>query len=175
MTILPIPNCDGYFADNEGNIYCNRPFGAGKKCTELRKLKPFIQSSGRYYKVSVMFGDKRKDQRIHRLICITFNGLPPFRNATVSHKDGNWKNNRPENLEWKSQKDNLKMKLQHGTDDIGIKNTRSSIKSELQLKQIRKLLKLGNTHSSIAKKFGIGREIVTLIKSGKRYKNQGLI
>lgn len=50
---------------------------------------------------------KRKTYRVHRLVCEAFHGPPPFPGAVVMHMDENSMNNRAENLEWGSQKENL--------------------------------------------------------------------
>lgn len=47
--------------------------------------------------------------KVHRLVCEAFHGIPPFPDAVVIHLDENAHNNRPENLKWGSQKENLNM------------------------------------------------------------------
>lgn len=50
---------------------------------------------------------KGKNYKIHRLVCEAFNGAQPFENAVVMHLDENAANNRPSNLKWGTQKENL--------------------------------------------------------------------
>jgi hypothetical protein len=45
--------------------------------------------------------------KIHRLIAEAFHGAPPFEGAVVMHVDENAANNRPDNLRWGTQKENL--------------------------------------------------------------------
>jgi hypothetical protein len=45
--------------------------------------------------------------KIARLIAEAFHGPPPFDDAVVMHLDENAVNNRPENLKWGTQKENL--------------------------------------------------------------------
>lgn len=45
--------------------------------------------------------------KIHQAICEAFHGPKPFPAARVLHKDENAHNNRPENLRWGTQKENL--------------------------------------------------------------------
>jgi hypothetical protein len=45
--------------------------------------------------------------KIHQLICAAFHGPKPFPKAVVIHLDENGLNNRPENLKWGTQKENL--------------------------------------------------------------------
>ena len=47
--------------------------------------------------------------KIHRLVCEAFHGAPPFEKAVVIHIDENSHNNKPENLKWGTQKENLNM------------------------------------------------------------------
>lgn len=47
--------------------------------------------------------------KIHRAVCEAFHGPPPFERAVVIHLDENAHNNRPENLKWGTQKENLNM------------------------------------------------------------------
>ena len=45
--------------------------------------------------------------KIHQAVCEAFHGPKPFEKAVVIHKDENALNNRPENLKWGTQKENL--------------------------------------------------------------------
>jgi hypothetical protein len=81
----------------------------------------------RNYKTKPTYGGKRKatktarheymgyyskffgNLKVHRLVCEAFHGPPPFPNAVVIHLDENALNNRPENLKWGTQKENLNM------------------------------------------------------------------
>jgi hypothetical protein len=49
------------------------------------------------------------NMKIHRLVCEAFHGLAPFPNAVVIHNDEDATNNRPDNLKWGTQKENLNM------------------------------------------------------------------
>lgn len=50
---------------------------------------------------------KGKTYKVHRLICEAFHGPPPFEGAVCMHLDENSRNNRPGNLKWGTQKENL--------------------------------------------------------------------
>ena len=169
MILKPIPNAPGYYAGEDGNIYGNLPIGKSK-IGKLRQLKPGIQSTGKYYVVSVKKDGIRKTHRVHRLICETFHGTPSDTKLTVSHLDGNWKNNIPSNLKWESYSDNLNHKKEHGTDDNGYKNSRAKINKE-QLLLIRKLLSEKElTHKQIGNIFNVSRVFITKIANRYRYK-----
>ena len=48
-----------------------------------------------------------KNHRISRLVCEAFHGPAPFPRAVVLHEDDDETNNKPENLSWGTQKQNL--------------------------------------------------------------------
>ena len=50
---------------------------------------------------------KGKTYRVSRLVCEAFHGPPPFPRAVAMHLDDDTTNNRPENLRWGTQKENL--------------------------------------------------------------------
>lgn len=45
--------------------------------------------------------------KVHQAVCEAFHGPKPFPEAVVIHRDENGLNNRPENLRWGTQKENL--------------------------------------------------------------------
>ena len=59
---------------------------------------------GRYI---IRWGRARKTLKVARLVCEAFNGPPPFPRAVAMHGDENSRNNRADNLEWGTQKQNL--------------------------------------------------------------------
>ena len=50
---------------------------------------------------------KKKTYKSHRLICEAFNGAPTDEKNVCMHLDEDARNNRPENLAWGTQKENL--------------------------------------------------------------------
>lgn len=94
----PIPSFAAYEASSFGRLK-RRISGKG---TEIGKiLKPSIRKDG-YLQVSL----HRKNKLIHYLICETFNGKKPTAKHQCNHKDGDRKNNIPENLEWVTSSEN---------------------------------------------------------------------
>lgn len=49
-----------------------------------------------------------KTNYVHRLVATAFLGEPPFEGAVVNHKDFDTRNNTAENLEWVTQRDNVR-------------------------------------------------------------------
>jgi hypothetical protein len=59
------------------------------------------------YRMILRIGGLGKTFKIARLVCEAFHGPAPFERAVVMHLDDNPGNNRPENLKWGTQKENL--------------------------------------------------------------------
>lgn len=53
-----------------------------------------------------------KDFKVARLVAMAFHGIPQD-GMTVNHINGNWEDNRPENLEWLTMRDNIKHAREH--------------------------------------------------------------
>ena len=82
------------------------------------RLVPFTGRNGRVYGGSPQTGcdrgnakltvcHRRKQYAVHRLVCLAFNGPPPPGATVCMHLDENYRNNRPENLAWGTQRENL--------------------------------------------------------------------
>lgn len=105
----PIPGYEFYEASSEGRIRSvrhyvrcgryNAPLGRGGHI-----LKPTLNHHGYEY-VSICCGGKSKKITVHRLVAMAF--LPnPDNLPAVNHKDETRTNNRPDNLEWCTNKYN---------------------------------------------------------------------
>jgi hypothetical protein len=58
-----------------------------------------------YRRMIILF--RRKSYRVHRLVCEAFHGPCPEDATLVMHENEDSLDNRPENLRWATQKDNL--------------------------------------------------------------------
>lgn len=54
-------------------------------------------------------GPRQQPRKVHQLVCEAFHGPKPFPESVVLHLDEDAMNNRPENLRWGTQKENLNM------------------------------------------------------------------
>lgn len=165
----PIDGYDGlYEISNRGQV-CSA-YGKGKI------LKPMLSNSG-YERVDLFKNKKRKQFSIHRLVAEAFVKNPtdkPF----VNHKDENKTNNRAENLEWVTHKENcnygtaISRRLLH-TDYSKMKRNR---KNQIQAcsKPISQFLKDGtfvrnwNSASECSRETGISISGIRMVVSGKR-------
>ena len=113
-TIKHIANIPGALARSDGKI-------------KLPEAKAAMPNGGeRVYKTKWVLGGRRKSSKtarheyygvlyrgknykIHRLICEAFHGPAPEGKPVVLHLNENALDNRPENLRWGTQKENLNM------------------------------------------------------------------
>lgn len=105
--IKAIDGFEGYFADSEGFILSSRRSGSNRMDFPLKKLKAYWSGGKKtkHLKVS-LYKNKNKTKRyVHQLVLETF--VPkPFSNAIVRHKNDIQSNNKLDNLEWGSARDN---------------------------------------------------------------------
>lgn len=122
--IKPIPDFKGYYISNAGKVYCNLGKGNRNKdnTVDLYEIKPRLTNKGyvRIYARQTSTG-KRKDLYIHRLVAQIFIDNPNNKKY-VNHINCVRNDNRVENLEWCTAKENTYQteKLKHIIrDDTG--------------------------------------------------------
>ncbi|NOD65778.1 HNH endonuclease signature motif containing protein [Ruegeria sp. HKCCD6109] len=114
-----VPSEPGVLASSHGRILqapCNAPLENGG--FRSYKTKPRVgsvckshkQARHQYYNIMLRRygeGNRQAPRKVHQLVCEAFHGPKPFEGAVVIHKDENALNNRPENLRWGTQKENM--------------------------------------------------------------------
>lgn len=105
----PIKDFDGYFISDDGKVYCNLGKGNRRndKTTDLYEINPRPTKNG-YMRVYCrqMSTGKRKDLYVHRLVAKYFIPNPDNKNV-VNHKNCQRDDNRVENLEWCTTRENV--------------------------------------------------------------------
>ena len=111
----PIASQPGMMASSWGRVLlperiAQMPYGGWRTYTPTptygSKRRATKTARHEYYG---FFQRDRGSLKIHRLICEAFHGPSPFPKAVVIHLDEDALNNKPENLKWGTQKDNLNM------------------------------------------------------------------
>jgi len=115
--LLPIPNCEGYYASSDGLIYSTvtvgrypRTDGPLKKLIEIPSSRPYLR---------VNTGRGKED--IHALVLEAFVGPRPS-GMHCRHLDGNPHNNAIDNLKWGTVQENQVDRERHGTGNQGSRN-----------------------------------------------------
>ena len=111
----PVPSKPGIKASSWGRVQlpasnAGMPNGSERsyhpKPTYGYKMKASKTARHMYFGLA---NRKFGNMKIHRLVCEAFHGPAPFSRAVVIHLDEDALNNRPENLRWGTQKENLNM------------------------------------------------------------------
>lgn len=128
-----------------------------------------------YQNVSIIYNDKsRKTKQVHRLILETFSPIDNMSEMQVNHIDGNKANNKLENLEWVTPKENthhaIQNNLREPKDQSGDKNHMAKLNNE-KVKKIKELISEGNKDKDIAEMFGVSRTTINGIRNNKSWKH----
>jgi hypothetical protein len=111
----PVPSCPGTLASSEGMVLFppkSAPLHHGGYRHYITKPTKGAIRRAKKAAAHVYYGAYHKDYgnvKIHQMICEAFHGPKPFPEAVVIHKDENGLNNKPGNLKWGTQKENLNM------------------------------------------------------------------
>jgi hypothetical protein len=168
-----IPDFNGYFAGESGDIYSMMPNGGycgrgAKPPTVPRLLKPSKDCKG-YLFVGLCKDGKRFARKVHRLILETFVSPRP-KGMEGCHNDGNKRNNSLSNLRWDTSKNNQADKKIHGTSSNGEKNGLSKL-NEMQVRVIRRYCEMYGygSQTEMAKVFGVNRPNISDIVNRKSW------
>lgn len=113
----PIPEYEGlYDASSWGRIRSSPGKATSSARFEKRVWQSRIMKTKRPYtnkrpnrRVTLWKDGVARDYLVSRLVCMAFHGLPSSPDMTVNHIDGNWENDNPDNLEWVTRSENIKL------------------------------------------------------------------
>lgn len=111
----PVPSLPGVMASSEGRLLLPPRHGAlpngGYRVYAPEPVEGVIAKAATdaSHEYCSYFARHFGNIKVHRAVCEAFHGPAPFAGAVVIHLDENALNNRPENLKWGTQKENLNM------------------------------------------------------------------
>lgn len=164
---------------HEGN-YQVSSFGRVRSVARLKTFKdgrrPYWihdrilkQGVGNYLFVGLRKGNECPRYNVHVLVLGAFVGPPPI-GMECRHLDGNWQNNRLDNLCWGTAAENSKDKVRHGTVPRGSNAPHSKL-TKSQVLSIRRRYQEGATQKALAKRYKIHQVTVSEIVTRKIWKH----
>ena len=143
-----------YMVSNLGRVKSLCGFNGHEYVKREKILNPYKQKAGKNYYRSVVKLSKdgnRKDFKAHRLVAAAFIPNPELK-SNINHIDGNPLNNRVDNLEWCTQKENVI----HAIDtDLSVR-----VIDTIDRETIVDFLNNGHTYDEIASLLGIAKGTV---------------
>jgi hypothetical protein len=152
-----------YSVNESGDVFST-------KFNKVRKLKPFKHPKG-YLLIDIWNDNQRKQMLVHRLIAETFISNPQNK-PEVNHKNGIKSDNRVQNLEWNTPKENMNHAKSTGLWNIGGEN---HYRAKLTKEQVLEIRKLHSTKTfnqrKLAKMFDVGIPQISNIVNKKYWKD----
>lgn len=155
-TWAAIKDFEGYEVSSLGNVR--------SACGRHRKLS--TKANG-YLQVTLKNKERSRNFYVHRLVASAF--LPvanPY--FDVNHKDGVRNNNKLENLEWASRKDNIHHAIKSFGSMCGSKHSQAKLSYD-QVEDIRASI---GSSTLLAKQYNVSSSHIRAIKGGKRWSNE---
>ena len=118
-----------------------------------------------YYAIRVTIDGKRKQFFVHRLVCDAFHGAMPKGKTITCHRNGDRTDNRPKNLYWATQAENMADRERHGRTMRGNGHYARKLMDK-DIPEIRKRLMRGEKQTDIAKDYGVSNYAIHDIKNG---------
>lgn len=174
----PIKGYEGFYeVSSHGRVRSlDRVVDRCNWCPQNRQGKILKGTENRdgYIKVRLYKNSTGKVFSVHRLVAQAF--LPNLKKlSTINHQDGNKQNNRVDNLEWASYKENNNHAIR-----TGLKKTKTGAQSQrakltqTQVNEIRKEYvprKRGKNTCTLAKKYGVSQKTIWNIIHNKTYQD----
>ena len=154
-----IKGYENYLISDQGRVY---------SYYTKKFLKPHKNTCG-YLFVVLYKNGVCKNYRIHRLVALTF--IPnPENKRTVNHIDGCKINNHVSNLEWCTNKENIRHAMDTGLrDNKGSKHYRAKL-LEKEVLEIRRIFATGEyTKAALGRMFGVTRMLISYIVRRKNW------
>jgi hypothetical protein len=172
---LPIESWPGYEVSDLGRVRSWKQRSPGRVWLPRYDMPPrILKHDMRNGYPSVVLCDKdagRKWESIHRLVLTAFVGAAPA-GAQGAHGNGDTTDNRLANLRWAAPSENNADKKLHGTHQFG-ERIGSSKLNRKAIKEIIRRRARGEKVASVAAAFGVCRNTITNITTGRSWVTGG--
>lgn len=155
--IFQVKQYPSLFVSRSGKVFSFRSLVSGKHKLIRRVTLSAVSSNGSCKKkerITFLLNGRMKCVFVHRLICLTFCGDPPTEKHQVNHINEDTLDNRAENLEWVTPKENIRKYW----------NKRTKVKmteySQIENDTLRLLIRDGIRQYKIAEMIGVSRQAI---------------
>lgn len=165
---LPVTVNPNYAVSNLGRVKRTKQ-SSGAVAGRIMRQYPSNHSSLR---VMLHYGERNRtiNHLTHRLVALAFIGEPPEGKNNVNHIDCNPQNNRVENLEWVSHKENSRHMVNLGNSRRGEKSHHTTLK-DADIPVIWEAIQSGFTLKDIGQRFGVSANVIGDIKRGNTWRH----
>jgi hypothetical protein len=180
----PIAGYPGYRVGDDGSVWCCRPInGRGPANKPWRRLNPWRNpkpNGGSVYSIVSLHGNGVHVARcVHLIVLESFIGPRPEGMQARHFPDRDTTNNRLDNLQWGTPKQNSQDRITHGTNAGGSRNGSAKLKeADIVVLRLRYFAALGSRRkmpngrlAKIAKEFGVTIGHVCKIVRRRLWKN----
>lgn len=149
-TLKKLPGWPGYYINEDGEVFT------------VRRLSPYRDRNG-YLRVN----SGKLKKAVHRLLAMVFLPPPQVDQNEVRHLDGDPTNNSLGNLAWGTRQENAADMVRHGT----VRGSRAprAILNEEDVIAIVSQAAAGRTSESIAKEYGVCKNTIAAIRTGRNW------
>jgi hypothetical protein len=159
----------GYSVTDDGRVFSSR-VNSGRISSQKRKELKTDQSGKMLHKrVTLSVNGDTKRISVHRLVAEAFLGSPSKDQTLIRHLNGNPEDNRASNISWGTPKENEADKKRHDRHLAGERNHFAKLKLK-DVEEIRGRLMAGQGVCFLAGEYGVNRNTISNIKSGKNWK-----
>ena len=162
-----IPSSPSYEVSSTGRVRRLAPYRATKVG---HVLKPSRQRSKHLLVRLCEAGKPVRATGIHRLVAEAFHGPAPTPKHVAAHNNGIPFDNRPDNIRWATNSENMADRRGHGTDPLGERNPNARL-TATDVLLIRSHAMYGEKHATLSRLFGIPDSHVTTIVRRKQWQH----
>jgi len=123
-----------------------------------------------YPKATLLTDRKHTTYSVHRMVALAFHGSPPDPSLVVRHLDGDTSNNRANNLQWGTQRENALDRRTHGTQVCGSGHP-SAVLNEDDVRRIRAAYEAGALSRDLAAMYHVTAANIRHVCTGRNWKH----
>jgi hypothetical protein len=171
VTFLLVVGHPAYRVGDDGSVWSRHSYnGKGPLRETWTQLKPAKNVKTGRLSIYLCSEGKGVWRYVHHLVLEAFVGPCPPGGQCRHFPDPSPENNRLENIQWGTQKENEADKIVHGTKQLGETCTWAKL-TEAIVRSIREECANGVQQKELAKKHGLTTAMVCMIVNRKRWKH----